>query len=110
MHTRQAGLEGTGEVSPRDLVRETLWMRRTRIIVGEVRTPDYLDLLPALKAGLPAIATIHADSAREALVKLRTLPLLAGENISAFSGLGMSGEGRGSCLGGLRTPPARSRL
>ena len=83
LQTRQVGLEGTGEVSLRDLVRETLRMRPTRIIVGEVRSAESLDLLLALNAGLPGMATLHANSAREALVKLCTLPLLAGENISA---------------------------
>ena len=83
LQTRQAGLEGTGEMSLRDLVRETLRMRPTRIIVGEVRAAECLDLLLALNAGLPGMATLHANSAREALVKLCTLPLLAGENISA---------------------------
>ena len=83
MQTRQVGLEGTGEVTLRDLVRETLRMRPTRIIVGEVRAAECLDLLLALNAGLPGLATLHANSAREALVKLCTLPLLAGENISA---------------------------
>ena len=66
-------------MSLRDLVRETLRMRPTRIIVGEVRAAECLDLLLALNAGLPGMATIHANSAREALVKLCTLPLLAGE-------------------------------
>jgi pilus assembly protein CpaF len=83
MQTRQQGLEGTGEVSLRDLVREALRMRPTRVIVGEVRSAECLDLLLALNSGLPGMATIHANSAREALVKLCTLPLLAGENISA---------------------------
>ena len=83
MQTRQAGLEGTGEVTLRDLVREALRMRPTRMIVGEVRAAECLDLLLALNSGLPGMATIHANSAREALVKLCTLPLLAGENISA---------------------------
>lgn len=83
MQTRQAGLEGTGEVSLRDLVRETLRMRPTRIVVGEVRSAECLDLLLALNSGLPGMATIHANSAREALVKLCTLPLLAGENVSS---------------------------
>jgi pilus assembly protein CpaF len=58
-------------------------MRPTRVIVGEVRSSECLDLLLALNAGLPGMATIHANSAREALVKLCTLPLLAGENISS---------------------------
>ena len=83
MQTRQAGLEGTGEIRLRDLVKESLRMRPSRIIVGEVRAEEALDLLLALNAGLPGLATLHANSAREALVKLCTLPLLAGENISA---------------------------
>ncbi|HEU4568130.1 MAG TPA: CpaF/VirB11 family protein, partial [Marmoricola sp.] len=83
MQTRQAGLEGTGEVTLRDLVREALRMRPTRMVVGEVRSAECLDLLLALNSGLPGMATIHANSAREALVKLCTLPLLAGENISS---------------------------
>lgn len=83
LQTRQAGLEGTGEVTLRDLVRETLRMRPTRVIVGEVRGAESLDLLLALNSGLPGMATLHANSAREALVKLCTLPLLAGENVSS---------------------------
>ena len=83
MQTRQAGLEGTGEITLRDLVKESLRMRPSRIIVGEVRAEECLDLLLALNAGLPGMCTIHANSAREALVKMCTLPLLAGENISA---------------------------
>ncbi len=83
MQTRQSGLEGTGEIALRDLVRESLRMRPSRIIVGEVRSEECLDLLLALNAGLPGMCTLHANSAREALVKMCTLPLLAGENISA---------------------------
>ena len=82
MQTRQAGLEGTGEVTLRDLVRETLRMRPSRVIVGEVRSQECLDLLIALNSGLPGMCTIHANSAREALSKMCVLPLLAGENIS----------------------------
>ncbi|MEZ5113868.1 MAG: ATPase, T2SS/T4P/T4SS family [Nocardioidaceae bacterium] len=83
MQTRQSGLEGTGEVTLRDLVRESLRMRPTRMIVGEVRSAECLDLLLALNSGLPGMATLHANSAREALVKMCTLPLLAGDNVSA---------------------------
>ncbi len=83
LQTRQAGLEGTGEIRLRDLVRESLRMRPSRIIVGEVRAEECLDLLLALNSGLPGMCTLHANSAREALVKMCTLPLLAGENISA---------------------------
>lgn len=83
MQTRQSGLEGTGEIRLRDLIKEALRMRPSRVIVGEVRAEECLDLLLALNAGLPGMCTIHANSAREALVKMCTLPLLAGENISA---------------------------
>lgn len=83
LQTRQAGLEGTGEVSLRELVKQALRMRPTRIVVGEVRAAECLDLLLALNSGLPGMATLHANSAREALVKMCTLPLLAGENVSA---------------------------
>lgn len=83
LQTRQAGLEGAGEVTLRDLVRESLRMRPSRLLIGEVRAAECLDLLIALNSGLPGMCTIHANSAREALVKMCTLPLLAGENISA---------------------------
>ena len=58
-------------------------MRPSRIIVGEVRAAECLDLLLALNAGLPGMASIHANSGRQALVKMCTLPLLAGENIGS---------------------------
>jgi pilus assembly protein CpaF len=83
MQTRQPNLEGTGEITLRRLVKEALRMRPNRIIVGEVRQEECLDLLIALNSGLPGMCTLHANSAREALVKMCTLPLLAGENVSA---------------------------
>jgi pilus assembly protein CpaF len=82
MQTRQANLEGAGEVRLRRLVTEALRMRPERLIVGEVRAEECLDLLIALNSGLPGMCTIHANSAREAVVKLCTLPLLAGENVT----------------------------
>jgi pilus assembly protein CpaF len=81
MQTRQANLEGTGEIVLRRLVKEALRMRPDRILVGEVRQEESLDLLIALNSGLPGMCSIHANSAREAIVKLCTLPLLAGENV-----------------------------
>ena len=87
LQTRQQGLEGTGEVRLRDLVKESLRMRPSRIVVGEVRAEECLDLLLALNAGLPGMASLHANSAREALVKMCTLPLLAGENMQNGVGL-----------------------
>lgn len=83
MQTRQAGLEGTGEVDLRALVKEALRMRPSRIIVGEVRSAECLDLLLALNAGLPGMASLHANSARQALAKMCVLPLLAGDNIGS---------------------------
>jgi pilus assembly protein CpaF len=83
MQTRQPNLEGTGEIPLRRLVKEALRMRPSRLIVGEVRQEECLDLLIALNSGLPGMCSLHANSAREALVKMCTLPLLAGENVSA---------------------------
>lgn len=81
MQCRQPSLEGTGEVTLRKLVKESLRMRPDRLIVGEVREAEALDLLIALNSGISGMCTIHANSAREALLKLTTLPLLAGRNI-----------------------------
>jgi len=85
LQCRQPSLEGTGEITLRRLVKEALRMRPDRLVVGEVREAEALDLLIALNSGLPGMSSIHANSARDALVKLSTLPLLAGRNIdSAF--------------------------
>ena len=83
MQTRQPNLEGAGEIPLRRLVKEALRMRPDRLVVGEVRDAEALDLLLALNTGVPGAATIHANSAREALAKLAALPLLAGRNIDA---------------------------
>ena len=82
MQTRQPNLEGKGEITLRRLIVEALRMRPDRIIVGEVRQQEALDLLIALNSGLPGMTSIHANSAMEALAKLTTLPLLAGENVT----------------------------
>ena len=83
LQVRQPSLEGTGEVGLRRLVKEALRMRPTRILVGEVRQEESLDLLLALNSGLPGMCSLHANSAREAVTKMCTLPLLAGENVSS---------------------------
>lgn len=82
MQTRSANLQGEGEIPLRKLIKEALRMRPSRIIVGEVREAEALDLLIALNSGLPGMGTLHANSARDAITKLQVLPLLAGENIS----------------------------
>lgn len=78
---RQASLEGSGEITLRRLVKEALRMRPDRLVVGEVRDAEALDLVLALNTGVPGAATVHANSAEEALDKLTLLPLLAGRNI-----------------------------
>ena len=82
LQTRPANLQGEGEIPLRKLIKEALRMRPSQIVVGEIREAEALDLLIALNSGLPGMATIHANSARDAISKLQTLPLLAGENIS----------------------------
>jgi pilus assembly protein CpaF len=83
LQCRQASLEGTGEVTLRRLVKEALRMRPDRLVVGEVREAESLDLLIALNSGLPGMCSLHANSGDDALRKLATLPLLAGRNIDA---------------------------
>ena len=83
MQCRQPNLEGKGEVKLRRLVKEALRMRPDRIIIGEVREAESFDMLIALNAGIPGMCTVHANSAREAVTKMCTLPLLAGENVSS---------------------------
>lgn len=82
MQTRQPNLEGKGEINLRRLIKEALRMRPSRLVVGEVREAEALDLLIALNSGLPGLCTIHANSSLDALLKMTTLPLLAGNNIS----------------------------
>jgi pilus assembly protein CpaF len=76
---RPAGIEGRGEVSIRDLLRNALRMRPDRIVIGEVRGAEALDLLTALNTGhRGALSTVHANSPEDALARLETLALMAG--------------------------------
>lgn len=81
MQTRDPGLDGRGAITLRDLVRSSLRQRPDRIVVGEVRGAEALDLLLALNAGCSGLATLHANSARDALEKLIGYCVLAGENV-----------------------------
>ena len=83
LQTRQASLEGGGEIPLRRLIKEALRMRPTRLVVGEVRQEECLDLLVAMNSGMPSMCSIHANSARETLKKLCLLPMLAGNNVAA---------------------------
>jgi pilus assembly protein CpaF len=82
LETRPPSIEGTGLVSQRDLVRNALRMRPDRIIVGEVRGSEVLDMLQAMNTGHDgSLSTIHTNSARDALTRLETMVLMAGINI-----------------------------
>jgi pilus assembly protein CpaF len=79
LESRPAGVEGRGEVTIRDLLRNALRMRPDRIVIGEVRGPEALDLLTALNTGHDgALSTVHANSPADALTRLETLALMAG--------------------------------
>lgn len=82
MQCRQPNLENEGEIPLRRLVKEALRMRPDRLLVGEVREAESMDMLIALNSGLPGMCTIHANSARDALTKIATLPLLSGPNVT----------------------------
>jgi pilus assembly protein CpaF len=82
LEARPANIEGQGEVRIRELVRNALRMRPDRIIVGEVRGPETLDMLQAMNTGHEgSLTTIHANSPRDALARLETLVLTAGVDL-----------------------------
>ena len=79
LESRPASVEGRGEVTIRDLLRNALRMRPDRIVIGEVRGPEALDLLTALNTGHDgALSTVHANSPEDALRRMETLALMAG--------------------------------
>jgi len=82
LETRPPNSEGRGEVVARDLVKNALRMRPDRIIVGEVRGPEALDMLQAMNTGHEgSLTTVHANSPRDALARLETMILMAGTNL-----------------------------
>jgi pilus assembly protein CpaF len=82
LETRPPNSEGRGEVLARDLVKNALRMRPDRIILGECRGPEALDMLQAMNTGHEgSLATIHANTPRDALARLETLILFAGTNL-----------------------------
>jgi pilus assembly protein CpaF len=82
LETRPPNIEGKGEVTQRDLVRNSLRMRPDRIIVGEVRGGEALDMLQAMNTGHDgSLSTLHANTARDALARLETLVLMAGMDL-----------------------------
>ena len=82
LETRPPNAEGEGEVKARDLVKNALRMRPDRIIVGEVRSAEALDMLQAMNTGHEgSLTTIHANTPRDALARLETMILMAGTNL-----------------------------
>jgi pilus assembly protein CpaF len=79
LETRPPNIEGKGQVTARDLVRNALRMRPDRIVVGEVRSDEVLDMLQAMNTGHDgSLTTLHANSARDALTRLETLMQMSG--------------------------------
>ena len=84
LESRPANIEGSGEIKIRELVRNALRMRPDRIIVGEVRGAETLDMLQAMNTGHEgSLTTIHANSPRDALARLETLVLTVGRRAAA---------------------------
>jgi len=82
LETRPPNIEGKGTVTQRDLVRNALRMRPDRIIVGEVRGGEALDMMQAMNTGHDgSISTVHANSPRDALARLETMVLMAGYDL-----------------------------
>ncbi len=82
LESRPRNIEGKGEISIRDLVRNSLRMRPDRIVIGEVRGGESLDMLQAMNTGHDgSISTVHANSPRDAISRLETLVLMAGMDL-----------------------------
>jgi pilus assembly protein CpaF len=84
LESRPPNLEGNGEISQRDLMRNALRMRPDRIIVGEVRGPECFDMMQAMNTGHDgSMGTVHANSARDALARMEDMMLMAAANLPA---------------------------
>jgi len=83
LETRPPNIEGRGEVTQRDLVRNSLRMRPDRIVIGEVRGPEAIDMLQAMNTGHDgSLTTIHANTTRDSLARLETMVQMTGMRLS----------------------------
>jgi pilus assembly protein CpaF len=86
LETRPPNIEGRGEITMRDLVKNSLRMRPDRIILGEIRSAEAIDMLQAMNTGHDgSLSTIHANSSREALIRLENMVAMGGHNLSERS-------------------------
>jgi pilus assembly protein CpaF len=84
LESRPANIEGRGQVTIRDLVRNALRMRPDRIIVGEVRGAEALDMLQAMNTGHEgSLSTVHANTPRDALARIETMVMMSGVDVPA---------------------------
>ena len=106
LETRPPSIEGTGEISMRALVKASLRMRPERIIIGEVRGAEAIDLLQAMNTGHPgSMGTVHANSAREALSRIESMVAMGAANLPSPDGAGTDRLGHQPDRPGR--PPAR---
>ncbi len=105
LEARAANQEGQGQVTIRDLVRHALRMRPDRIIVGECRGPEALDMLMAILSGHEgSLSTLHADSPRDALLRLKTYVLMGSEGLPELAVLELIAAGIGLVVHQRLTP------
>ena len=111
LESRPASVEGRGEVTIRDLLRNALRMRPDRIVIGEVRGPEALDLLTALNTGHEgALSTVHANSPEDALRRVETLALMAGVGLPHEAIREQLGRGIDLVVHMARGPGGRRRV
>lgn len=111
LETRPPNVEGRGEVTLRDLVRCAMRMRADRIVVGEVRGPEALDMLQALTSGhAGSMATVHADAPEEALMRLEIMALMAAQGLSVAAARRLIGSAIDLVVHLEREPSGRRRV
>ncbi|HVE93021.1 MAG TPA: ATPase, T2SS/T4P/T4SS family [Actinomycetota bacterium] len=111
LQTKPANIEGRGEITLRDLVRCAMRMRADRIVVGEVRGPEALDMLQALNSGhAGSMATVHANAPAEALTRLETMALMAAPGLSVAAARRQVGSAVHVIVHLVREPSGRRRV
>jgi len=111
LQTKPPNVEGKGEVTLRDLVRCAMRMRADRIVVGEVRGPEALDMLQALNSGhAGSMATVHANAPAEAMIRLETMALMAAPGLSVAAARRQVGSAVQLIVHLVREPSGRRRV